>query len=315
MAWTAADLPDQTGRTVLITGATAGIGLEAARMLAQRGARVLLGARDRGRGDAARARVLGAAPRASVDVLDVNLADLASVAAACDRLAAEGTVLDVLVNNAGVMATPLRRTADGFELQLGTNHVGHFALTGRLLPLLEAAPEPRVVTVSSGAHRMAAADLEDLDATVSYRPWAAYGRSKLANLLFTFELDRRARAAGSTLSAVACHPGFTATNLQTAGPAMAGQRLRGRLIGGVTTLLGQSAAAGALPTVYAATAPDARSGDYIGPDGPGEMRGGPTHVEASAAAQDPTLAAQLWTWSEEVTGVAFAFAGVPEREG
>lgn len=313
MSWSTADIPAQDGRRVLVTGATSGIGLEASKALAARGAHVLLGARDRGRGEAARAQVIGAAPTARVDVVDLDVADLASVERAAEHILAEHGRLDVLVNNAGVMATPLRRTADGFELQLGTNHFGHFALSGRLLPALEAAETPRVVTVSSGAHRMGRIDFDDLDAQRRYRKWAAYGQSKLANLLFTFELQRRAEAAGSSLEALACHPGFASTKLQGAGPRMAGQTVQAGLTESVTRLLGQSAAAGALPTLYAATAPQARGGDYIGPAGPGEMRGAPTSVAPSTAARDPEVAQRLWEVSEDRTGVVFQFAGVAER--
>ncbi len=314
MTWSTADIPAQDGRRVLVTGATSGIGLEAAKALAARGAHVLLGARDRGRGETARARVIAAAPAARVDVADLDVADLASVQRAAERIIDEHGRLDVLVNNAGVMATPRRRTADGFELQLGTNHFGHFALTGRLLPALEAAETPRVVTVSSGAHRMGRIDFDDLDAERRYRKWAAYGQSKLANLLFTFELQRRADAAGSSLESLACHPGFASTKLQGAGPRMAGQTWRAGLTESFTRLVGQSAAAGALPTLYAATDPRARGGDYIGPSGPGEMRGGPTLVGASAAARDVEVAARLWEVSETRTGVSFQFAAAGDRQ-
>ncbi|MGM0818649.1 MAG: oxidoreductase [Actinomycetota bacterium] len=314
MSWSTTDIPPQDGRRVLVTGATSGIGLEAAKALAARGAHVLLGARDQGRGDAARAQVVAAAPTAHVDVIDLDVADLASVERAAERVVAEHGRLDVLVNNAGVMATPLRRTADGFELQLGTNHFGHFALTARLLPALEAASSPRVVTVSSGAHRMGTIDFDDLDAHRRYRKWAAYGQSKLANLLFTFELQRRAEDGGSPLAALACHPGFASTKLQSAGPRMAGQTLRAGLTESATRLLGQSAAAGALPTLYAATAPEARGGDYIGPSGPGEMRGAPTTVTPSAAARDAEVARRLWEVSEERTGVRFQFTTAIERQ-
>ena len=315
MRWSTADIPPQEGRRVLITGATSGIGLEAAKAMAARGAHVLLGARDAGRGEAARAQVVAAAPTARVDVVDLDVADLSSVQRAAGRILEEHGRLDVLLNNAGVMATPLRRTVDGFELQLGTNHFGHFALTGRLLPALEAAETPRVVTVSSGAHRMGRIDFDDLDAERRYRKWAAYGQSKLANLLFTFELQRRAEAAGSTLEALACHPGFASTKLQGAGPRMAGQTRRAGLTESLTRLIGQSAAAGALPTLYAATDPAARGGDYVGPSGPGEMRGGPTLVATSAAARDAEVAARLWDVSEARTGVDFQFtaAGVHQR--
>jgi NAD(P)-dependent dehydrogenase (short-subunit alcohol dehydrogenase family) len=211
--------------------------------------------------------------------------------------------LDLLVNNAGVMATPLRRTADGFELQLGTNHLGHFALAGLLLEHLRDA---RVVTVASGAHRMGKIDFDDLQSERGYQRWRAYGQSKLANLLFAFELQRRADAAGFPLTSVAAHPGYSATNLQLAGPAMEGSFVRG-VIGRVgNVLLAQSDERGAWNTLYAATE-DLPGGTYVGPDGIAEMRGHPTLVTASGAATDEATAKRLWDVSADLTGVSYAF--------
>ena len=308
--WSIADAPDQRGRTVLVTGATSGLGLETARALASRGARVLVAGRDAARTDAAVGEVsAAAADGGSGEPVQLDLASLAGIAAAADDVRSRVDALDVLVNNAGVMAPPFGRTADGFETQIGTNHLGHLALTAHLLPALLAADRPRVVTVSSAAHRMGQIDPDDLHYDRrAYSPWPAYGASKLANLLFTGELDRRARASGSPLVAAAAHPGYAATNLQLAGPAYAQNpvgRTATRLLNAV---LAQSAAAGALPQLYAATMPDVRGNDYLGPDGPGESRGGPTRVGRSAAASDPELAARLWDRSEEQVGLVLRLA-------
>jgi NAD(P)-dependent dehydrogenase (short-subunit alcohol dehydrogenase family) len=237
-------------------------------------------------------------------VVELDLADLTSVEKATDQVAKTYDKLDLLVNNAGVMATPYRQTADGFELQLGTNHLGHFALTGGLLPLLLKAPAPRVVTVSSFMHKT----VRGLQATDFRRPeqgyskWIAYGKSKLANVLFMLELDRRARAAGSNLLSAGAHPGYAATHLQAAGPELAGRALQARVSGNFTKLVAQSAAAGAWPSLYAATDPSVRPGGYYGP-GFFEYRGAPTAVLPTRTAQDPALAERLWAWSVEATGV------------
>ena len=304
-SWSADDVPDLQGRTALITGATRGIGLETAKVLASRGAAVLLGARNRTRGAAARAQVRGQAPRAEVVVVPLDLADLASVEQAAAMIAADHPKLDILCNNAGVMGTPLRRTADGFELQFGTNHLGHFALTGRLRPQLLAAPAARVVTVASQNHRMGRLDLDNLDGRAGYRRWQAYGQSKLANLLFAFELHRRAEGASLGFVSVAAHPGYAGTDLQRVGARMEQAHARERAMMVANRLFSQSPHAGALPSLYAATAPDVEGGDYIGPDGPGEIRGRPTKVSAARQAYDPELARQLWDASEELTGLRF----------
>ncbi len=301
MKWTASDVGDLSGRVVLVTGGNSGIGLEAVRVLAGHGARVVLACRDTAKGEAAARGLPG------VDVRELDLADLASVTEAAQSFAKAHDRLDVLVNNAGVMATPYRQTLDGFELQFGTNHLGHFALTGELLPALLAARAPRVVTVSSGAHRMGGIDFDNLDGSRGYHKWRAYAQSKLANLLFTSELQRRASAAGTGLIAVAAHPGYAATNLQQAGPRMAGSKVGEWLSGLGNLVFAQSAAAGALPTLYAATAPDVDGGDYIGPDGLGEMRGHPKKVGTTPAARDAEVAARLWAVSEQLTGVRYSW--------
>jgi NAD(P)-dependent dehydrogenase (short-subunit alcohol dehydrogenase family) len=294
--WTADDIPDLSGRTAVVTGGNSGIGYHTVAALAGHGARVVIASRNEAKGRAA-------ATELKAEWARLDLADLASV-----RAFAEGFTgpLDLLINNAGVMAIPRRQTADGFEMQFGTNHLGHFALTGLLLPaLLASGNQPRVVTVSSGEHHRGSIDFDDLMSERSYGQMTAYRRSKLANLLFMFELQRRADAAGVPLCSVAAHPGFSATNLGHDGnPLMAlGVRL-GQL------LIAQSAKMGALPTLYAATAADVRGGEYFGPDGRGEMRGYPTRVNASTAAHDTAQAQRLWTVSEELTGVKYgALAG------
>ena len=294
--WSTADIPDQSGRTALVTGANSGLGFHTALQLSRHGARVLMACRDPQRAEAAlgRLRLAGG----SAELVSLDLSSLASVAAAATDVAGRVEVLDVLVNNAGVMAPPRRLTADGFELQLGTNHLGHFALTGQLLPLLLAAPAARVVTVSSGAHRIGRIDFGDLMGERSYRRWAAYGQSKLANLLFTLELDRR---YGGRLTAVAAHPGYAATHLQSG----QGSPLMEALMKVGNATIAQSDADGALPSLYAATAAGVTGGQYFGP-ALAELRGHPKVVGRSAAAQDAVVADRLWTVSEELTGTAYA---------
>ena len=285
--FTAADIPDLSGQTVIVTGASNGIGRAAAAALANAGARVVLAVRDQGRGEAAAATMPGAT---EVRVLD--LARLDSVR----RFAAgwEGEI-DLLINNAGVMVPPLTRTADGFELQFGTNHLGHFALTNLLLPNVTG----RVVTVSSSVHQMGAIDLADLNwERKRYRPWRAYAQSKRANLLFTTELQRRLRQAGSPLKATAAHPGYAATNLQS----HSGSQVTAFAMTLGNRLVAQDAASGALPTLYAAVA-DIPGDSFVGPSL--GLRGAPKVVHRSAASRDAEVARRLWTASETLTGVAF----------
>lgn len=292
--WTAADIPGQTGKTAVVTGANSGLGLAIARELARAGAKVVVAVRNREKGEQAAAHV---GHGARVEQLD--LASLASVREFAERLPAER--LDLLINNAGVMAPPRRLTADGFESQFGTNHLGHFALTGLLLPVLLAAPAPRVVTMSSGAHRAGRIQFDDLQGEGSYNNWLAYGQSKLANLLFAFELQRRAEGK---LESVAAHPGYAATNLQFAGPARWYER---GSMAVMNRVIAQSADTGALPALYAATMTDVPGGAYIGPDGFMELRGYPHLVTAARKAYDPEAARRLWEVSEELTGVHYAF--------
>jgi NAD(P)-dependent dehydrogenase (short-subunit alcohol dehydrogenase family) len=296
--WTAAEIPDQSGRVALITGANSGLGLATAHALARAGATVLLACRDVAKGEQARASMTGA------QVIALDLADLASVHECAATIRQQHERLDLLILNAGVMAPPRRLTKDGFESQIGTNHLGHFALTGLLLDQLLAAPAARVVTVSSGAHYIGKIDFEDLHGERGYRRWRAYGQSKLANLMFCFELQRRATAAGTELRSVAAHPGYSATNLQFAGPALLHERAVMALS---NRLVAQSAEMGALPTLFAATVPDLPGGAFIGPDGFMEQRGYPHVVSAASKAYDEAAWGRLWEVSEELTGVHYDF--------
>ncbi|MBV8984502.1 MAG: SDR family oxidoreductase [Acidimicrobiia bacterium] len=294
--WTANDIPDLSGKTAVVTGANSGLGYETALALARHGASVVMACRDEGRGTEAVERLRTEAPDASVELSLLDLADLTSVRKFAESLAGERNQLDILVNNAGVMALPERRqTADGFEMQLGTNHFGHYALTGLLLPQLQARPGSRVVSVTSFGHKVGRMNFDDLQWEKSYRKWLAYGRSKLANLLFTFELDRRARAGGSAIIAAVAHPGYANTNLQS------GTSFQW------SNFMAQSSADGALPQLYAATAPDVQGGQFFGPGGFMEQRGAPKRVKAAKKAYDTEDARRLWELSEQLTGVTYSF--------
>jgi len=303
--WSADDLPDLSGKTIVVTGGNSGIGYEAAIQFARRQARVVLACRNMDKAHAAAERIAALAPGAPVEAMALDLSSLVSVRSFADAFKARNRMLHVLCNNAGVMAIPYSRTADGFEMQFGTNHLGHFALTGLLLDRLLAADGARVVTVSSGAHKMGQIHFDDLKLEHGYGKWRAYGQSKLANLLFAYELQRRIEAAGAKLISVACHPGYAATNLQAMGPRMSGSAMMETLMGLSNRLFAQSAAMGALPTLYAATAPELRGGEYIGPDGLGEMWGHPTKVDSNAASHDTAAAARLWQISEQLTNVRY----------
>jgi NAD(P)-dependent dehydrogenase (short-subunit alcohol dehydrogenase family) len=302
-SWRARDIPDLTGRRAIVTGANSGLGFHTALELARHGAAVVLTSRRREAGEDALRRVRHAAPNADVSCRHLDLADLDSVREFVER---NDDPVDILVNNAGVMAIPQRHTSDGFEMQLGTNHLGHFALTGLLLPALVERPGARVVTVSSSAHRMGAMNFDDLMGERSYGPWTAYAQSKLANLLFMTEFDRRLRKADFDLLSVAAHPGFAATNLTSAGPRMAHRRLTGAVMKAGTVAIGQRAEQGALPQLYAATAPGVHGGDYYGPRGIGGFRGLPAKVALSTAARDSEVAKLLWEQSALLTRVRFS---------
>jgi len=306
-SWTADDIPDLSGKTIVVTGGNSGIGYEAALEFARKRAEVILACRDLGKARTAAAQITASSSGAKVSVMELDLANLSSVRGFSEAFHLEHPALHVLVNNAGVMAIPYRQTADGFEMQFGTNHLGHFALTGLLLDRIVASEGARVVNVSSGAHRFGSIHFDDLQWKQNYRKWRAYGQSKLANLLFTFELQRRADAAGKKLLSVACHPGYAATNLQAVGPKMSGSSMAEYLMDLGNRAFAQSAAMGALPTEYAAVAADVHGGDYIGPDGMAELWGNPVHVGRSAAAQDAAAASRLWEVSEQLTNVHYTF--------
>ncbi len=307
--WSADDVPDLTGKTVVVTGGNSGIGYEAAMVFVRRGANVVIACRSLDKARAAASAITAAHPGAAIEVMELDLANLASVRAFADAFHRRQRRLDVLCNNAGVMAMPYRRTADGFEMQFGTNHLGHFALTGLLIDLLLATAGARVVTVSSGMHHAGSISFDNLQWEHGYRKWLAYGRSKLANLLFAFELQRRADRAGAALISTGCNPGYAATNLQAAGPKMEGSALMESLWGWSNRWLAEDAATGALPTVYAATAPEVRGGDYIAPIYYGRGRGSPHRARCSARARDPQTAARLWEVSEQLTGVRYPISG------
>jgi len=291
-AWSTADIPDQTGRTIVITGANSGLGAQATQALVGAGATVVMACRDLTKAQKVVDGLGSGGERVRIGSLD--LADLASVRAFADTV--DGA--DVLINNAGVMAVPLRRTVDGFEMQFGTNHLGHFALTGLLLPKIS----DRVVTVSSGAHQIGRIDLEDPDYNSRpYRRWSAYGQSKLANLLFGYELARRLQSSGSSIKSIVAHPGYADTGLQSHT-----ESVWDRLMA-VSDLVAQSAADGALPELYAATAADAQSGKFYGPTKFGGTRGAPGPAKSSRRSHDERTAAGLWALSEQLTGVQYAF--------
>lgn len=303
--WTPEQMPPQTGKVVVITGANSGIGLQAARYFAKADATVILACRDLAKAEAARHAVLHWVMDARVEVGPLDLSNLDSVYTFANDYLADGRPLDLLINNAGVMALPKRQlTADGFEMQFGVNHLGHFALTGLMLPALLSAPTGRVVTVSSIAHRGGQIHFDNLNWQRDYRPWPAYRQSKLANLLFGFELERRLRRARTSASSVVVHPGVASTNLFVNGPGQS-KGIVGRLAPWVISRVGQPEREGSFPTLYGATDPNARGGHFYGPDGFREMRGNPTEVEPEAQAKDPALAARLWAVSEQLTGVRY----------
>ncbi len=302
--WTEGSIPDQTGKVYAVTGATSGLGWETARALAQHGARVLLGARNESKASEAIGRIAATGPTGTLVPWVIDLGDLDSVAGAAEHALADEERLDGLINNAGIMWTPYGKTAQGFEQQFGVNHLGHFALTGQLLPLLLSTEGSRVVSVSSNGHRPGRITFDDLQSEQDYSPYSAYFQSKLANLLFTSELQRRLAAHGASTIAVAAHPGGSNTNLGHENPGgVRGAALR--LLQPLGGLLGQSAAMGALPQLRAATDPAVQGDEYYGPAGMGELRGHPVLVDRSDRAKDAVTAARLWEVSEDLTGVRF----------
>ena len=299
--WTEADVPGQQGRTVVVTGANTGLGFQTARVLAARGARVVLACRDLGRARQA-AALIDHDPNCPLppQTVRLDLASLASVREAAGEIGSAYDAIDLLINNAGVMMTPDRRTADGFELQLGVNHLGHFALTALLLPRMLGVPGSRIVTVASNGHKIGRIDFDDLQSERRYRPMAAYYQSKLANLMFTYELQRRLTAAGAGTQALAAHPGKARTDLTRHLPAW---MRAGNLV--IKEPFGNRAAIGALATLRAATDPAARGGEYYGPAGPGEFRGHPRLVTPATRARDTDAQQRLWRESERLTAVSY----------
>ena len=295
-----------TGKIAIITGANSGIGLEAAKVFADRGAQIVMAVRDTAKGEAARDLILNTNKEASINVMKLDLSDLSSVQAFADSFKSQYDSLDLLINNAGVMTPPYSKTKDGFELQFGSNHLGHFALTGHLLPLLKKTPGSRVVSLSSLAHKGATIDFDNLDGTKGYKPMKFYSQSKLANLLFAQELDKRFKQYGLQSLSLACHPGISATNL-----FKFGKRDAPRLLKTVMHNFLQPPDMGALPTIYAATDPQLTGGEYIGPDGKGQRKGYPTLDTPHASAGDEEVSRKLWEVSEQLTGVKFDFTNAP----
>ncbi|SFG48864.1 NAD(P)-dependent dehydrogenase, short-chain alcohol dehydrogenase family [Halopelagius inordinatus] len=305
--WTAAEMPDLSGSRVVVTGANSGLGFEATKAFARKGAHVVMACRSRERGREAMRGVRDEVPAASLTLGELDLADLDSVRAFAETFDEEFGALDVLCNNAGVMAIPRRETEQGYEMQFGVNHLGHFALTGLLFDALrESSGESRVVTQSSGVHENGEMDFDDIDGEDGYDEWEAYAQSKLSNLLFAYELQRRLDSGGiDEVTSVGCHPGYAATNLQRRGPEMSGSKLRLAAMRVANAVVAQSAEMGSLPMLYAATADDVEGGDYVGPTGLMGMRGYPGKVESSDLSHDEDDARRLWDLSEDRTGVAF----------
>jgi NAD(P)-dependent dehydrogenase (short-subunit alcohol dehydrogenase family) len=303
-------IPAQTGKRFIVTGGNSGLGLETVRRLALAGASVVLTARSAEKGAAALAELRAAQPDADIELAALDLADLGSIEEFAASILADERPLDVLINNAGIMAVPTRHeTADGFELQFGTNHLGHFALTGRLLPALRRASAPRVVTMSSVAHRVGRIDFDNLDGRRSYNAWRAYAQSKLANLLFVKELQRRSDAGARGLISAGAHPGSTRTNLQSTGPQL-GKEPKESSPGFIDRFMtlpafSQASDVGALPELFAATWSNVKGGDYFGPKGAFELTGAPARAKENSRASDEKLAARLWTVSEDLTGVHY----------
>ena len=292
--WDGRLMLDQSGKVAIVTGAGSGLGFETVRTLAGKNAKVVMAVRNAAKGREAAARIKKECPRADVDVMELDLADLSSVRKFAQDFTKRFSRLDLLINNAGVMVPPYGKTVDGFELQFGTNHLGHFALTVLLIDMLKNVSGSRIVTVSSGAHAFGMLDFDDLNwEKRRYNAWQAYGDSKLANLYFTRELQRRLDEEGSDALAVAAHPGWAATELQR-------HQWWVRLL---NNFFAQPAGMGALPTLYAATAPDVHGSEYFGPDGKGQMRGYPVKVQSSKRSRDMVVACRLWEVSEEMTGI------------
>lgn len=301
--WTADDMPELEGKTVVVTGANSGLGFEASKKFADKKAKVVMACRSIERGKDAKNQIEEEQPEADIEVRKLDLASLESIKDFAEEFKANNETLDILCNNAGIMAIPREETEDGFEKQFGVNHLGHFALTAHLMPVLENAEEARIINQSSGLHENGDINFDDIMHEESYSPQGAYADSKLANVLFTYELDRRLSDTG--IKTLACHPGYAATNLQSRGPEKEGSTIKKYVMKAANKLLAQSAEIGALPMLYAATSPEAESGDYIGPDGFMNMRGLPVEQKSSEKSYDEEKARKLWDISEELTGVEF----------
>ena len=293
--WTTADIPDQSGKIMIVTGANSGIGFETARSLALHGATVIMACRSLERGQAAVDQIRSQNPRGQAILQRLDLADLASVGEFAGRFLEEYNRLDILINNAGVMVPPYQLTVDGFELQFGTNHLGHFKLTGLLIDVLQSTPDSRVITVSSGLHIFGRINFRDLNSQRSYKNMLAYCQSKLANLLFGYELQRRAAGSGGVPISIVVHPGYAATNVQR----------YNRLFRMLNPIIAQSQEMGALPSLYAATSPEIHGGEYIGPDRFFGQHGYPHKIRSSQRSYDAELAQRLWEVSEELTKVQY----------
>jgi NAD(P)-dependent dehydrogenase (short-subunit alcohol dehydrogenase family) len=306
MPWTVESIPDLSNKIAIVTGANSGLGYETALGLAAKGAQVIIASRDAKKGQEAVSKLQATRPRGQVSFMALDLANLAAIRQFAEQYSQQYKTLDLLINNAGVMHLPYRETADGFEMQFGTNHLGHFALTGHLLPLIINTPKARVVSVSSGLHHSGHINFDDLHGKIAYDEYKAYSQSKLANLLFAYELQRKFTAHNIDAISVGAHPGYAATNLQF----HSGSGWRDAMMRFTNMLFAQSAAMGALPTLFAAVDPSVRGGQYIGPSGMMEMHGYPAVVKSNPESNDPLIAQKLWEVSEKLTGVTYQFAAV-----
>lgn len=303
--WNETKLPDLSGKVILITGANSGLGFQGSKVFASKGASVVMACRNMDKGKAALEEIQKEQPKAQLALLPLDLSDLDSVKFFADRFKKQYKQLDVLCNNAGVMFLPFRKTKQGFEMQFGTNHLGHFALTGLLLERLLSTDNSRIVTTSSMYHRSGKMDFVNLNGEKKYDKYKAYAASKLANLFFAYELQRKLKAASSSTISVACHPGFTATNLQLAGPIMEGSAFKTSVMKVFNRLMAQDVQMGTLPMLYAATEKDVQGGDYIGPSGFKEIRGYPTKVKSIPISYDEAIASKLWEVSQQWTGISY----------
>jgi NAD(P)-dependent dehydrogenase (short-subunit alcohol dehydrogenase family) len=303
ISWSTEQIGNLNGKNVIITGGSSGIGLEAAKILAAKGASVTLPVRNEEKGKKVAAKILAENPGAALSLMHLDLADLSSIRSFADEYKVKHDRLHILINNAGIMIPPYRKTRDGFESQFGTNHLGHFALTGHLLPLLLSTPGSRIVSTSSIAARKARIRFDNLDGSKGYEPMRFYRQSKLACLLFAIELQHYLEEAGSSSISVACHPGISVSNLISRNTGKEANHLLKRAM----RIIAQPAHKGALPTLYAATYPDLRGGEYIGPDGPGNRKGNPVQTSEASELFDKELAAKLWDVSEDLTGVKYSF--------